>query len=414
MMHSYYGGLDFGTSGARISIISNNYQIVFENSTNYLFEFKNPTGWIIACEELLESIPNLIKENLSKLSISGTSGTLLACSTKGDFLGNAIPYNESCIIKDKEINAIAGENKDLKNPYSSLSKALELLKIHGPNILLRHQSDWISGWFLKNWEYGEEGNNVKLGWDLSSSNWPEKFKSFYWNKSLPHIKKCGEILGKINISLAKKLKLNQNLLIIAGTTDSNASYIAAEIKENDGLTVLGTTIVLKKRTSEPIKETGLTNHRINSQWICGGASNAGCGILSRFFSNLELEELSKQINPQKSTDLKFIPLNCKGERFPINNPNLEPLVEPRPVSDALFLHGLLEGLANIELKGWQKLAEYTGEFPKRIVTIGGGASNPQWRTIRERIIQVPIISCYKNSSYGSAILALKSNQSKLN
>ena len=101
MMHSYYGGLDFGTSGARISIISNNYQIVFENSTNYLFEFKNPTGWIIACEELLESIPNFIKENLSNISISGTSGTLLACSTKGDFLGNAIPYNESCIINDR-------------------------------------------------------------------------------------------------------------------------------------------------------------------------------------------------------------------------------------------------------------------------------------------------------------------------
>tara|TARA_Y100001968_G_C19435180_1_gene759239 strand:+ start:1878 stop:3122 length:1245 start_codon:yes stop_codon:yes gene_type:complete len=408
----YFGGLDFGTSGARITIIKDNAETVFENSTNYKYEFKNPMGWILACEKLLESIPIFIKDNLSKLSISGTSGTLLACSLNGNSLGDAIPYNTSCNVEGNLLNAIAGDNKLLNNSYSSLSKALELLDIYGPNILLRHQSDWIAGWLLKNWKFGEEGNNIKLGWDLSSLSWPKNFYSTYWHKSLPFIRKSGEILGIINIGLAKKLNLNQNLCIIAGTTDSNASYLAAKINDNDGLTVLGTTIVLKKSTSKPIKEEGLTNHRINDQWICGGASNAGCGVLSRFFSDLELEELSKQINPKKTTNLKFIPLNSRGERFPVNDPDLEPLVEPRPVSDALFLHALLEGLANVELRGWKKLEQLTGKFPKRIVTIGGGAKNPQWRKIREKIIKVPIISCNKNSSYGSALLSLRSNHLK--
>ena len=408
----YFGGLDFGSSGARISIIKNNSEIIYENSTKYIYEFKNPIGWILACEKLLESLPIKIKNNLSKLSISGTSGTLLACSLDGNSLGNAIPYNEPCHIERKLLNLIAGENESLKSPYSSLSKTLHLLNIHGTNILLRHQSDWLSGWLLSNWEYGEEGNNIKLGWNLYDSSWPENFYSISWYKALPLIRKSGEALGKINIALAKKLNLNQNISIIAGTTDSNASYIAAEINAKDGLAVLGTTIVLKKLTSIPIEEVGITNHRINNQWICGGASNAGCGILSKFFSNLELEELSKQINPQKTTDLKLMPLNCKGERFPVNDPDLEPLVDPRPVSDALFLHALLEGLANIELRGWKKLEELTGEFPKQIVTIGGGAKNPQWRMIREKIIKVPIISCNKNSSYGSALIALKSNKLK--
>ena len=408
MTNIYYGGLDFGTSGARISIINQNCEVIFENSTSYIYEFSHPDGWIIACEELIISLPNHIKENLFKISISGTSGTLLACATNGKSLGRSIPYDESCDIEDKLLKSIAGENKALNNSYSSLSKAIKLLDIHGPNILLRHQSDWISGWFLKNWQFGEEGNNIKLGWDLSSSSWPKNFDTLYWHKSLPQIKRSGDMLGKIDISLARKLNLKEDLSIIAGTTDSNASYIAADIKEKDGLAVLGTTIVLKKRISEPIKEAGITTHRINNQWVCGGASNSGCGILSRFFSSLELEELSKQINPKKSTNLKFIPLNSKGERFPINDSNLEPVVEPRPVSDALFLNGLLEGLANIELRGWKKLEELTGEFPKKIVTIGGGAKNPQWRSIRERIIQVPIISCNENSSYGAALLALRS------
>jgi len=39
------------------------------------------------------------------------------------------------------------------------------------------------------------------------------------------------------------------------------------------------------------------------------------------------------------------------------------------------------------LKGWEKLGELTGSLPKKIITIGGGSKNPQWRKIREKIIK---------------------------
>ena len=119
--------------------------------------------------------------------------------------------------------------------------------------------------------------------------------------------------------------------------------IAANLEKENGLTVLGTTIVVKKIIDKPIKEQGITTHRISGDWICGGASNAGCGILSKFFSDSEIKELSRQINPSKKTSLNLLPLNSKGERFPINNPNLEPILGPRPVSDSLYLHALFEG-----------------------------------------------------------------------
>ena len=202
--------------------------------------------------------------------------------------------------------------------------------------------------------------------------------------------------------------MNKKLRIISGTTDSNASLIAADVGDEDGLTVLGTTIVVKKIIDNPVKDKGITTHRVSGNWICGGASNAGCGILSKFFSDLEIRELSRQINPSKNTSLNLLPLNSKGERFPINNPNLEPILGPRPVSDSLYLHALLEGLANIELKGWEKLSELTGSLPKKIITIGGGSRNPQWRKIREKIINIPIVSCKKTTSFGTALLAFNS------
>ncbi len=406
MTNEYFGGLDFGSSGARISIINYSKEIIFEDSCKYNCEFKNPEGWINSCIKLFERIPIQIKINLLRLSISGTSGTLVPCQPNGVNLGNSIPYNEACTSNLKKLNLIVGADKFLNNPYSSLAKAINLIDTFGEDIILRHQSDWISGWFLNDWRFGEEGNNVKLGWNITNKSWPKSFESFSLKKFVPVIKKSGSILGKINQSIANLLGTSEHLLLISGTTDSNAAFIAAQIKENEGLTILGTTIVLKKIIKKTFTHPGITMHRLNDDWICGGSSNAGCGVLSKFFSDVEIKELSQQINPRKKTNLNYLPLNSQGERFPTDDPYLKPIMKPRPVSDALFLHGLLEGLAKIELKGWRKLEILSGSFPKKIITIGGGSKNPQWKSIREKILKVPIINSNKSTSFGSALIAL--------
>ena len=410
MPDNFFGGLDFGTSGVRISIINFHKELIYSNSVPYPDSFKNPNSWINSCEKLLDSLPNEIKSNLNKLAISGTSGTLTASSLKGEPIGEAITYDEACNENKILLESLTSGEDHLQTPYSSLAKALKLIDKYGTNIILRHQSDWITGWFLKDWTFGEEGNNVKLGWDLIKGSWPKSYLNTSWQKCLPQIIKSGEIIGQVHSGLAESFNLNKKLILISGTTDSNASLIAAGLGKEDGLTVLGTTIVVKKIINNPIKEKGITTHRVSGDWICGGASNAGCGILSKFFSDLEIKELSRQINTSKNTSLNLLPLNSKGERFPINNANLEPILGPRPVSDSLYLHALFEGLANIELKGWERLHELTGSLPKKIITVGGGSKNPQWRKIREKIINIPIVSCRKTTSFGTALLAINAKQ----
>jgi len=408
MPDNFYGGLDFGTSGVRISIINLQKKLVYSNSVSYSCSFKNPNSWIDSCENLLASLPIEVKINLNKLAISGTSGTLIASNLQGEPLGEAIPYDQACSENEILLESLTYGEDHLRTPYSRLAKALKLINEYGTNILLRHQSDWITGWFLKDWTHGEEGNNLKLGWDQKKESWPKSYLNTSWQKCLPHIIKSGKIIGQVNSDLAERFNLNKQLILTSGTTDSNAGLIAADLGKEDGLTVLGTTIVVKKIIDKPIKKQGITIHRVNDEWICGGASNSGCGILSKFFSDLEIKELSRQINPLKNTSLDLLPLNSKGERFPINNSNLEPILGPRPVSDSLYLHALFEGLANIELKGWEKLRELTGSLPKKIITIGGGSKNPQWRKIREKIINIPIVSCNKTTSFGAALLAINS------
>ena len=149
----FFGGLDFGTSGARISIINRCKELIYSNSVPYQYNFENPNSWIESCSKLLDSLPIEVKSYLDKLAISGTSGTLIACNIKGEPLGEAIPYNKPCNEHKILLGSLTSEEKHLRTPYSSLSKALKLIDKYGTNILLRHQSDWITGWVLKDWTY---------------------------------------------------------------------------------------------------------------------------------------------------------------------------------------------------------------------------------------------------------------------
>ena len=97
MPDNFFGGLDFGTSGVRISIIDFNKELVYSNSVSYHYSFKNTNSWINSCKKLLDDLPTEVKSNLYKLAISGTSGTLTAFNLKGEPMGEAIPYDLSLI-----------------------------------------------------------------------------------------------------------------------------------------------------------------------------------------------------------------------------------------------------------------------------------------------------------------------------
>jgi len=91
----------------------------------------------------------------------------------------------------------------------------------------------------------------------------------------------------------------------------------------------------------------------------------------------------------------------------VDDPTLKPILEPRPISDALYLQGLLEGLARIEAQGWAALQRLGAEPVQRVISLGGGARNPQWRLIRQRILGVPVLNRPQcSAASGMARLAL--------
>ncbi len=400
-------GIDLGTSGVRIAIINTKKKILFTSSKTYSKGLEISEDWLNSLKTLIQETPKDLKEKLVSCSVAGTSGTLLACKKDGKPIGKALPYFLSFSEYSNEIDKLFTKECPGSSISGSVGRALRLIALYGNEIILRHQADWITGWLINNWDYGEEGNNIRMGWEISNSSWPENFNNLKWLKCLPKIIPSGQTMGNICTNKANELNLPKNLQVIAGTTDSNAGVLATFPNKNDGVTILGSTIVIKKFVNNALSGTGISNHRLLGNWLSGGASNSGAAILLDFFNLEYIEELSKQINPNKSTGLNLLPLSNQGERFPIDNPNLQPKLGPRPVSDSLYLHALFEGLAKIEARGWQKFNELGADLPRQIITIGGGAKNITWKKIREREIGIPIKICNRPPAAGVASIALK-------
>ena len=401
-------GIDLGTSGVRIAVIDSSCVLLQSESAPYQIGLINPFDWRERCCTLIGRIKPDFRHRLKAIAVDGTSGTLLACDQQGLPLAEALPYSFACPNFNAQLQALSPQGGPASSASGSLARALHLVDQHQTPLLLRHQADWINGWLLDDWSYGEEGNNLRLGWDLSKSAWPDSFTSQPWWDALPEIRASGSVLGLLSPQRAIDLDLPKDLLVVAGTTDSNAAVLTADADDDEGITVLGSTLVLKRFTDQPLSPgPGTSTHRVGGRWLSGGASNAGAAVLKQLFPGIDLAELSRQIDPDQNSGLQLRPLPKCGERFPVDDPHLEPILTPRPVSDSLYLHGLLEGLTQIEHAGWQRLTSLGADPPGKIVTLGGGARNPQWRRLRERQLGVPIRSCNTPPAAGVARLALQ-------
>jgi len=393
-------GLDLGTSGLRLALFGPD-GFCREQGIPYPGAFEDPSSWRDGLIELCRSLPLSERERVGAIAVDGTSGTLLLCrpdgSTPSPAFAHALPYHLACPEQAQNAARLAGGDGPAASASGSLARALALLErarregLEGP-LWLRHQADWLMGWLIGDWRWGEETNNLRLGWEALAGRWSGAIGTSPWRESLPEIVPSGVVVGSLHPTAAAALGLPGDCRVVSGSTDASAAVLAADPQPGDGITVIGTTLVLKQFCDVPLQGPGISCQRLQGRWLVGGASNAGAGVLRRFFDDATLAELSRQIDPERDSGLHLRPLPAPGERFPVDDPHLTPLLEPRPVSDALYLQGLLEGLAEIERQGWSRLRELGCPALRRIVTLGGGAANPQWRRLRQRILGIPVVN----------------------
>ena len=410
---NYYLGIDFGTSGARGIVINADRNIMAE--VKYPFA-KIDNNWIDSWQQalysLLEQIPLQLRTKIKAIAINGTSATVILCDDRGLPLAQPILYNDSRGINCLEqIRKIAPANHVVLSATSSLAKLFWYSRqlFFKQAAFFLHQADWLA--FLLHGKLGisDYHNALKLGYDVERLFYPNWLQNLPFFSLFPQILAPGTPVAEISPKNRLRFSLPADCLVCTGTTDSIAAFLASGASQpGEAVTSLGSTLVLKLLSDRKIEDAryGIYSHRLGDLWLTGGASNTGGAVLRHFFSDRELVELSRQIDPQQESPLNYYPLLKPGDRFPINDPNLSPQLEPRPANSADFLHGLLESIARIEALGYKRLQQLGASKLTQVYTAGGGAKNIAWQEIRQRCLQVPVISANNTeAAYGTALLA---------
>jgi len=416
-------GIDFGTSGCRTIAIDRDGAVQVEMGLplppplrHEAAVEQDPSLWASALHDLFARLVSAVPaQRIGAIAVDGTSGTVLLADTAGTPLGPALMYNDGrATAEAAAIAAVAPRESAAHGTASGLAKLLWLLKQPGAERAahLLTQTDYLNGLLGGRHRISDANSSLKSGYDAVHRGWPDWLEQLgIPRRLLPQVVAPGTAIGIIHPELALRYGFAPDTQIVAGTTDSTAAFLATGAAQpGEAVTSLGSTLVLKVISERPVfaPEYGVYSQPLGDFWLVGGGSNSGGAVLRQFFSDEQMETLTPRLRPALPTGLDYYPLPVPGERFPVCDPALPPRLTPRPADAAVFFQGLLEGIARIELRGYQLLAELGAPWPITLRTVGGGARNPAWTALRHALLQIPMVEPrHTQAAYGTALLARK-------
>jgi sugar (pentulose or hexulose) kinase len=418
-------GIDVGTSGVRAAVIdpagATLSSAVCPMPAPVLVEGRpqqDPEIWWSAVVRCLAGLSAQLKSakasfaRIAALAVDGTSGTMLLADDRLSPVTPGLMYNSACFTEEAKRIANHAPLPSAMDASSALARMLHLQSMDPGRraMFCLHQADWIMARIAGVGGNSDENNVLKLGYNLHTGEWPAWFEACGVRMALlPRVHAPGTVVATVGKWGSETLGFRPDARVCAGTTDSVAAFLASGADKNgNAVTSLGTTLVIKLLSDRPVEDParGVYSHRIGGKWLAGGASNSGGAVLRRYFALQDIVALSAKIRADRPSGCDFYPLIRPGERFPTNDPDLQPRLSPRPEDDARFLHGMLEGMARIEADGYRALASLGCPYPTRVLTAGGGAGNAAWSRIRERILGVPVLrSPCEEAAVGAARLA---------
>jgi sugar (pentulose or hexulose) kinase len=413
-------GIDIGTSGLRAAVVQDGSRLLALEKVAVppplvagQHVMQDAALWRDALAAAMAGLAGRCDlARLDGIAIDGTSGTLLAVDAAGEPVAPARLYNDAGAAgMAAGFAPLAPRETAALGATSGLAKALLLARVPGTARVL-HQADWLAGQFTGRFDLSDETNALKTGYDPVARRWPAWLGDAGMDMALlPQVLPVGAVMGGVSAAAAARFGLVAGLPVLAGATDGCASFLATGAAAlGDGVTALGSTLVVKLLSDRPLfaPELGIYSHRIGALWLPGGASNTGGQVLAQHFAADALAALSARIDPARPSGLDYHPLLRPGERFPVNDPALPPRLTPRPADDALFLQGMLEGMARIEAEGYAALAALGAPPLATLRSVGGGARNPAWQALRQQRLPVPFLPPLSDeAAFGSALIAAR-------
>ena len=184
---------------------------------------------------------------------------------------------------------------------------------------------------------------------------------------------------------------------------------AGALQVGDWNSVLGTTLVLKGVSAEPIRDPrgAVYAHRSpDGRWLPGGASSVGAGVLSQRFPDADLAALDRLAAAREPAGVIVYPLVSRGERFPFAVPEAEGFVLGEPADEADRFAGVLQGVAYVERLCFDYLDRLGAPADGELSLTGGATRSRYWCQLRADVLGREVrLPEHAEPAFGMALLA---------
>lgn len=438
---SYVVGIDLGTSSLKGLVVNEKGEVIASAVGDYPllhpkagYSEQNPQEWIEACEKVLFELKETVvdfTEELAGISFSGQMHSLVVLDEQDEVLRPSILWNDVRTMKQcQEIMASFGEE------MLTLTKNIALEGFTLPKILWLQQNEpevWQQvrhillpkdylGFYLtgtKHMDYSDAAGTLLL--DEAKKTWatPILEKFAIPDNYLPELIESSGKTGILHQEIKEKFGFSQEVQVFAGGADNACGALGAGIFDaKTAMASIGTSgVFLSLEESAQPNYQGklhLFNHALKDQLYSMGVTLAAGHSLTWFKETFAPEQSFdellaglQEIAPG-AEGLLFTPY-IVGERTPHVDGKIRGSFIGIDTNHTLnhFARAVLEGIT-FSLKDSQVLMEeVAGKSFKRIVSVGGGAKNPDWLQMQADIFNAEILclTAEQGPGLGAAMLA---------
>ncbi len=437
MSMNTYIGIDLGTSGVKLLLVSADGKILAESNKEYPVIYpqpnwteQNPEDWYNATVYgLLDLLKDCDKSFVKGISFGGQMHGLVVLDKEDNVIRPCILWNDGRTEKQTAyLNETIGKDK-LSEYTGNIAfagfTALKILwlkenephnfgkiaKIMLPKDYLAYR---LSGAFCT--DYSDASGTLLL--DVKNKRWSSEMLNIcgVTENQLPKLYESYETVGTLKREISQTLGLSDEVKIIAGAGDNAAAAIGTGAVESGNCNIsLGTsgTIFIPQDTFSVDGKNALHSFaHANGKWHLMGCilSAASCRAwwLEKVIGTNDYAADENEAAQADTDGLYFLPY-LSGERSPHNDVNARGafIGLSSTTTRAQMSRAVMEGVA-FALRDCLEVAKSNGVTPTKATICGGGAKSKTWQQIIADVLNLPLnISDNKQGvAFGAAVLAM--------
>lgn len=430
-------GIDLGTSGVKLLLVSKDGKVIKSHTESYPIYYlngnwseQNPTDWWNATKEGLKALLiDVDKSEVKGISFGGQMHGLVMLDENNDVIRPAILWNDGrCQEETDYLNNVIG-----KETLVDLTGNIAFAGFTAPKILWvkEHEyenfqkmkmillpKDYLAYCFtgIFSTDYSDASGTLLL--DVNNKIWSKEMCNIIGvtESQLPKLYESYDVIGTIKEEIANELGLSLDVKIIAGAGDNAAAAVGTGTVNNGSCNVsLGTSGTIFISNDSYICDKNVPIHSFDH--ANGKYHLMGC-ILSAASCNKWWVEDVLDSNHQKEqenlfelmgkNDIYFLPY-LMGERCPHNDTDARAGfigMRANTTRGELTL-AVLEGVS-FALKECLDIVEELGISIPSTTLCGGGAKSLLWANMIANIFNKPVnfVETEQGPGFGAAILAM--------